>query len=397
MKTNELKLEDSPESNNEIVIGDISFKLWLEFEHWTEIEDTTNDFFNMKIILNDGRSYSLNVWTFEYLRSAQNEDKIEGEDGLGEYLIPPDLFVEKLDRSLIEKCVTNLIKNNELKEEWLDGVDDDIIDDFDLLVEIAYDLSQQFEGVTTKDKRKVYATHLLAKSVHSCFALLKFFPESKFNKFSDPFIDFSSVASLSRNLIELTNIHWYLTVDNCTTQEQELRLSVFDYHDSFSMKFITERLNFNETDINILNNRIKSIKDVIEKNSHFQSLSKNVKKMILDGKRSSVLTQFEITEKRNIDIEEFKGYYKLMSVETHSSPTSIGLLSFTRSYDGDWEMYSAFSYLLLHYTAAFLADLIKTTGEMWGFEFAKEQSEEVVKEYSSRLFKELEVTSAKNP
>src|SRR5262245_54140456 len=80
---------------------DPAFELWLEFEHWEPKpdDDPTDDFFNMQVKLPDGRRYALNVWTFKFIQKARYPWPYE--EGVGEpeeYLLPPDLFVERLDR-----------------------------------------------------------------------------------------------------------------------------------------------------------------------------------------------------------------------------------------------------------------------------------------------------------
>jgi hypothetical protein len=96
------------------------FSLWLEFEHWqpTPDDDPTNNFFNMIIVLEDGRRYALNVWTFAYFARAQAEERASGEALGGRYLLPPDLFVERLDRGLLEEVVADLLRNGDLRKEW---------------------------------------------------------------------------------------------------------------------------------------------------------------------------------------------------------------------------------------------------------------------------------------
>ena len=97
------------------------FTLWLEFEHWQKSEDEQpeNDFFNMQIQLSSGKSYALNVWTYNFLDTAREEHRKTGEELGGRYLIAPDLFVEKLDRELMEEVVSDMIANRSLKDEWL--------------------------------------------------------------------------------------------------------------------------------------------------------------------------------------------------------------------------------------------------------------------------------------
>lgn len=53
-----------------------NFKLWLEFE---EVDpnswDIENEFCNIRVDLEDGRHYGINVWTYKFLQTAVDEDK----------------------------------------------------------------------------------------------------------------------------------------------------------------------------------------------------------------------------------------------------------------------------------------------------------------------------------
>lgn len=71
--------------------------------------------------------------------------------------------------------------------------------DFELLTEIAISLSMQFDGVDIDCRRKKISTYYLAKLVHTCWSLDKLLPESK-----EDFLDFPSIASVYRNILELT-------------------------------------------------------------------------------------------------------------------------------------------------------------------------------------------------
>src|SRR5438876_104667 len=98
------------------------FELWLEFEHWEAKPDDnpTDDFFNMIVRVADGRRYALNVWTFKFLHSARFPwpyDKMTGEPAA--YVVPPDLFVERLDRPLLERTIAELLANDAMQNEWL--------------------------------------------------------------------------------------------------------------------------------------------------------------------------------------------------------------------------------------------------------------------------------------
>jgi hypothetical protein len=99
---------------------DHKFDLWLEFEQWlpTESEAPEDDYFNMQITLPNGTKYALNVWTFKAIGRIAKEHQETGACLQGSYLLPPDLFVERLDRELLERIVADLIAQGGLKDEW---------------------------------------------------------------------------------------------------------------------------------------------------------------------------------------------------------------------------------------------------------------------------------------
>jgi len=99
-----------------------SFELWLEFEHVqpSPADDPADDFANVHVRLADGRMYALNVWTFRFLRRARFPWPYKDTSGQpAEYVVAPDLFVERLDRPTLERVVGQLLANGELNEEWL--------------------------------------------------------------------------------------------------------------------------------------------------------------------------------------------------------------------------------------------------------------------------------------
>ena len=98
------------------------FDLWLEFEHATPSpdDDPTDDFANIQVRLRDGRKYAMNVWTFRFLHRARFPWPYEDTSGQpAEYVVAPDLFVERLDRPTLERVVTQLLATGGLDEQWL--------------------------------------------------------------------------------------------------------------------------------------------------------------------------------------------------------------------------------------------------------------------------------------
>lgn len=101
----------------------LKFELWLE----TEVGDRSQpanrpdrSFCNLTVKMKDGREYALNVWTFDFLPLARKSWPYEtAPDEPVEYLVPPDLFVESLERSVLERVISTLLERGEMKEEWL--------------------------------------------------------------------------------------------------------------------------------------------------------------------------------------------------------------------------------------------------------------------------------------
>ena len=113
-----------PRSHGEVP----AFDLWLEFELWrrmpdapegSPIYDPEDDFCNISVTLGDGATYAVNVWTFGYLARVRRELTETGESLGGRYLMPPDLFVDRLDRPTIQAVIEDMIIEGGLPETWL--------------------------------------------------------------------------------------------------------------------------------------------------------------------------------------------------------------------------------------------------------------------------------------
>lgn len=110
-------------------LKNINFKLWLEFE---EVDPANwqkeNDFCNIHVDLEDGRHYGLNIWTYKYLATSINEDKITGQNLHGLYQKPPDLFVQELTRECVEQTIRALLKTGDLEKVLNQSIFDGSVD-----------------------------------------------------------------------------------------------------------------------------------------------------------------------------------------------------------------------------------------------------------------------------
>jgi hypothetical protein len=92
------------------------FKLWLEFELYSDNWDIENECSNVIVDLPDGRHYGINVWTYKFLETVIKLEKITGNNLNGLYMQPPDLFVKELTRACIEKTIQDLLRQGNLED-----------------------------------------------------------------------------------------------------------------------------------------------------------------------------------------------------------------------------------------------------------------------------------------
>jgi hypothetical protein len=100
-------------------VNEPEFQLWLEWEHFEswDNDNSDDDFFNTEVRLPGGRSYGSNVWPYGMLKRARRADGKTGQHLGGAYLLPPDLFVARRDRSLLEAVVRDILRTG-VPESW---------------------------------------------------------------------------------------------------------------------------------------------------------------------------------------------------------------------------------------------------------------------------------------
>ncbi|WP_041635232.1 DUF5677 domain-containing protein [Marinobacter sp. BSs20148] len=258
----------------------------------------------------------------------------------------------------------------------------ELLDDFDLITEIAYDLSQYFDGVQTEDRKKKISTYYLAKVVPECMSLLRVLPGSRFTDKEELF-DFPSFCSISRSLIEAANLHWYYCVESIDKEVSDFRFCLYDFHDNKSTMQIGEFIGGEQKGLDSLQEKCNELKSKIKRNVKFSSLLPEVQRQILKGRKCSDMNQTEISESRGMDVKTFNGIYKILSTNTHSTPSAISAIVHSRIYGS--ELHEAFAGLVLSYVASFIADMVRAIGKMWCLEFAKDESEEIIEVYSEGL------------
>ncbi|MBM3457424.1 MAG: hypothetical protein FJX77_02655 [Armatimonadetes bacterium] len=82
-------------------------------------DDPAANLANAQVRLPNGRRNALNMWAFRFLRRARfTWPYQEGVGGPAQYVLPPDLLVERLDRSTLKRLVARMLPAGELRPEW---------------------------------------------------------------------------------------------------------------------------------------------------------------------------------------------------------------------------------------------------------------------------------------
>ncbi|UOE82193.1 DUF5677 domain-containing protein [Vibrio splendidus] len=256
-----------------------------------------------------------------------------------------------------------------------------LVYDFDKIAEIAADLSMHFGGVRTDDKKRRYSTYFLAKLVHNCVSLLKILPNSSEDK---EYFDLSSIASLSRNIIESTNLCWYYCIEDVELEESSFRFLLFDYHDVCTTISLSESFDWKLDAEEELKEEKLVLLEAIKNTSQYFNEGKAEQKKLRQGRKASMCNQSELIEARGVDCKEFKGIYKLLSNHVHTTPNAINSVVHSRSHGQ--EMDTVLCGLILTYACIFCAEMVRTIGDIWQMEFAKEESRQLIESYSKQLF-----------
>ncbi|MFG0414288.1 hypothetical protein ACF8MD_11485 [Pseudomonas sp. zjy_8] len=255
----------------------------------------------------------------------------------------------------------------------------EVRENFKRLTEISASLSIYFENVDCSCRRRKFSTYYLAKMVHASWALEKLLPETHTD-----YLDFSSVASICRNIIELCNLCWYFCFDEVDDSEVDFRFLLYDYHQASSFAIICDKLSLNADDAGSVMAERQELRASVISHCVYEALAENEKEKVRKGKKDCLLNHNEIAKVRSIDVRFFEGMYKLMSVHTHSSPSSINSFLYARTHSPDMDR--AFYGLAVNYASGFIAQMLLDVGDMWGIEFAKSESESFVRFYAAQLY-----------
>ncbi|MHC5745284.1 MAG: hypothetical protein ACYTXT_25950 [Nostoc sp.] len=199
-----------------------------------------------------------------------------------------------------------------------------IIEKLHNVYEIGYKISILETGINCTTNRTYYGEMLFTKIVQHTGSVIRLLPnlETSNERWID--IDVSSIASLTRDVMEAFSVFNHICIDKLSKEEFEFRIHLLSHHQSCDMLKIIELLGFDSD--NSTSSFYKWIKQCtslyLTQSNFYQNLDIKVKQRLLKGEKAFLRNLSEINND-SIGVEAQSALYRLFSTSTHSFPLGI--------------------------------------------------------------------------
>jgi hypothetical protein len=215
-----------------------------------------------------------------------------------------------------------------------------------LLTRDAFELNIYLSSSITNKTDEIFNKAFLFLSIFSKIALHadsiltilpKDDPRNLYGTESFRFVDLSSVASLTRDIIDADNTLFYLFTEKIASSEREFRFLLFALHGYIRWREIGNLVNSSHQEemVATMTEEIDSLIGKLEGNSFFRTLEKEMAENTSRGKRAKdifkrvegkivnvkdavFLTRKQIAEVRGMDLSSFDAAYIFFSSHVHS-------------------------------------------------------------------------------
>ncbi|KPF61002.1 hypothetical protein IP88_15870 [alpha proteobacterium AAP81b] len=188
------------------------------------------------------------------------------------------------------------------------------------LLKRAKKVSRGSGGILAPTNRVAYASLLFTRIVVICKSIDQLLPDCKPREHWD----FSSVASLTRNLAEAFLWYFWLCIDEVEEVVRDGRFVLLYLHDHGSRKRLFEEVESTEPDV-----AYADLLSRFEANAYLRTFDASKRKEALKGHKTP-FAQDDLLDKIGVERNSFRVLYRFFSQHTHTGP-----LSFMRMIDHD--------------------------------------------------------------
>ena len=209
------------------------------------------------------------------------------------------------------------------------------VKDFEDLFKFAIKLSKDTHGREVDTRRKEVASFIFTKICLHCASILRILPKSSFSQTKNEFEvwDYTSLAVLTRSVIDAYYVFYYLCSDEITVDEREFRFLVWDYHSENRRLKQLKLIGSEHKDLPDIEKNVLKLKDKVKAHKNLSVLEKNFRKGIVRGEIPFILTNLDIAKSAGINEQYHKASYMYLSSYIHTFPFAISQTSAIKNLD----------------------------------------------------------------
>jgi len=202
-------------------------------------------------------------------------------------------------------------------------------DNYDKIALIAIKLIDNAKGFIEYQNRNTIAYAAFDKLTITFISVTKIvFP------YKSEIFDISSLSSLSRNIIELSNNLFFFGSESADKEEDSLRFDLFQYLSKKERQQAARKLDVNDkllSEWELKDSDLIAIKNRIISNPVFVKLILSNKiqgfdSLINDNDRNNKYwSRTDLLKRRNLNLKFMDSLYKLHSIDIHGTPASIDM------------------------------------------------------------------------
>jgi hypothetical protein len=210
---------------------------------------------------------------------------------------------------------------NEPTKKYLESVSH-----LDNVVRQCMGTSHNYAGIQAPSGRHYYASVLFTTLLVRSISLLNLVPHSPWSNKKIEHWDYASAMGVTRTIMEVRLSLYYLCVEECSSEEWDCRLQLFNLHDCLARRKMFEAQG-NTNEVAGFEKHAEEVRDHLRANSHFLGLQNGRKKNVLNAKSAYLYPLEDIAVKAGVDKSTYKWTWVFFSSHVHGLPMSFYRIS----------------------------------------------------------------------
>lgn len=168
-----------------------------------------------------------------------------------------------------------------------------------------------------------YASFLFTSLCSRGVSLLMLAPHSTWANKTIEHWDFSSLAGITRSILEVRLAFFYLCAEQCSVDEWQCRWNLFNLHDCTSRMSLFQNIPGSDEQLNDFLEQSEKLRLRLTGNDFFTSLPQQKRNKLIKGESAYLSSLEDIAVRAGVDLQNFRLLYKLFSSQVHGLPMSF--------------------------------------------------------------------------